>query len=337
MCASMSRSPWDAAKLHSAWRLARRHLLRTPLLRSQGLSAVAGRPVWLKCEHRQKTGSFKVRGAINALAGLSREELRRGVSTVSAGNHALAVAWASKRAGTRAVVVMPESASRFKVEGTRRLGAEVVLSGDAAHAFGEVRRISEERGLTFLHPFDSKPVIYGHATCGREVFEELPETGTVAAPVGGGGLLAGLAVAAELDKREGRRASLWGVEPEGAAAMSASLAVGRPVSIESPDTIADGLAAPMAGELTWRVVKDSTRGVALVSDEEIVAALVFLLEREELAVEPSGAAAVAALLAGRIDIARDGPVVLVLTGGNIDPQVLAGYATGEHVSLEAPA
>ena len=159
---------------------------RTPLLHSQTLSARIGAPVWLKCENLQKTGAFKVRGALNRLLTLSDEERARGVSTVSAGNHAQAVAWAATSAGVSSTVVMMEHASPTKVRASREYGAEVILHGDASAAFHKVQEVSDERGLTFVHPFDDADVVAGHASCGLEILEDLPETGTIVVPVGGG-------------------------------------------------------------------------------------------------------------------------------------------------------
>ena len=319
--------PGARAGMADASAAVRRAVRRTPMLFSPDLSEELGAPVHLKCENRQITGSFKVRGAFNAVRLLSEKERRRGVSTISAGNHAQAVAWAAAQAGVAALVVMPASASRYKAERARRLGAEVVLAGDVAEAFETVERITRERGLIFLHPFDAEPVVYGHATCGEEIFEELPEADAVVVPVGGGGLVSGVALAAK-SKAEAGGARVWGVEPVGAAAMEASLRAREAVRIARPRSVADGLAPPMAGKLTFRIVDRACEGVALVTEDEILSAAGFLLNVERLVVEPSGAAGVAALRAGKIPVAGDRPVVAVLTGGNIDPRTLAELCTG---------
>ena len=389
--------PWEADRLDRAWRVVRRDLTWTPLIHSRDLSDALNRPVFLKCENRQVTGSFKARGALNSLASMPAAERARGVATISAGNHAQAVAWAAVRFGVHALVVMPEDASPYKVEATRSHGAEVVLHGNAQEAFALVRKISRERGLNFVHPFDSHDVVYGHATCGTEIFGDLPDVACVVVPVGGGGLVSGIALANVLHRvpralsgdpprdpsggdgacdvphetpgaqprvllrdlpgappgdeacyppcgevpsgtsrlaqhgseDQERSTRIWGVEPRGAAAMKASLVAGRSVGIESPTTVADGLAPPMAGELNHRIVSENTDGVELVRDQEIIAAMDFLARREKLVVEPSGAAAVAALLSGRIELDRDGPTVAVLTGGNIDLASLARYTTDQ--------
>jgi threonine dehydratase len=292
---------------------------RTSLLPSRTLSERVGAPVFLKCENLQKTGSFKARGALNRLLRLTDAERARGVATISAGNHAQAVAWAATAAGIRSLVVMPEGASPTKVRASRAYGAEVVLHGDARAAFQRVFELADERGLTFVHPFDDVEVVCGHASCGLEILEELPEAGTIVVPVGGGGLSSGIAAAVAAT---GSRAAVWGVEPEGAAAMHRSLREGRAVHLDAPRTIADGLAAPMAGELNHAILATHGRGVVLVSDADIVSALKLLLERCKLLTEPAGAAGLAGLLSGAVPV--DGaPVVVVLSGGNVDLGQLA--------------
>lgn len=298
---------------------------RTPLLRSRTLSALVGAPVYLKCENLQKTGAFKVRGALHRLLRLTDEERGRGVVTISAGNHAQAVAWAGRAAGVKAVVVMPEKASPAKVEASRGYGAEVVLHGDAKAAFARAFGLADERGLRFVHPFDDEEVVAGHGSCALEILEDLPDVGTVVVPVGGGGLVSGIA-AAVAAVRPG--VAVWGVEPEGAAAMARSLAEGHAVHLDSVRTVADGLAAPMAGELNHALVAAFARGVVTVSDAEIVSAMRTLLERTKLLSEPAGAAGLAALLAGRIPTPGEAPVAVVLSGGNVDLGALGGLLSG---------
>ncbi|GMV08139.1 MAG: serine/threonine dehydratase [Gemmatimonadota bacterium] len=298
---------------------------RTPLLRSRTLSALVGAPVYLKCENLQKTGAFKVRGALHRLLRLTEEERGRGVVTISAGNHAQAVAWAGRAAGVRAVVVMPEKASPAKVEASRGYGAEVVLHGDAKAAFARAFELADERGLRFVHPFDDEEVVAGHGSCALEILEDLPDVGTVVVPVGGGGLVSGIAAAVAAVRP---RVAVWGVEPEGAAAMTRSLAEGRAVHLDSVRTVADGLAAPMAGELNHALVAAHARGVVTVSDAEIVSAMRTLLERTKLLAEPAGAAGLAALLAGRIPTPGEAPVAVVLSGGNVDLGALGGLLSG---------
>ena len=292
---------------------------RTPVLSSLALGERIGVPVLLKAEHLQKTGSFKPRGALSRILQLRPDERSRGVVTISAGNHAQAVAWAAARAGVPATVVMPAGASRAKAAASAGYGAEVVLHGTVFEAFQKARDLASERRLTFVHPFDDPEVLGGQGTVGLEIAEDVPEAGTVVVPVGGGGLIAGVATALSYVLP---RARIWGVEPEGACAMHQSLERGSPVRLEGVDTVADGLGAPMAGELTYPLVRDHTEGVVLVSDDEIVSAMAFLYERTKQAVEPAGAAGVAALLSGKIPVA-DGPVVVILSGGNVDLDRLA--------------
>lgn len=292
---------------------------RTPLLSFATLGGATGTRVFLKCENLQKTGSFKVRGALNAVVSLGPEERARGVVTVSAGNHAQAVAWAARKAGVRSVVVMPEGAARTKVEAARGYGAEVVLHGMASDAFREARRLAAAEGLVFLHPFDAEEVIAGHGSTGMELDEELPGPATVLVPVGGGGQIAGVAGALAAF-RSGYR--VYGVEPHGAPAMRRSLDEGRAARLDAVDTVADGLAAPMAGELNYRYVREFVEDVALVSDAEILSAMRLLATRAKLVVEPSGAAAVAALMHGRIPVEPDAVVAAVVSGGNVDSELL---------------
>jgi len=268
----------------------------------------------LKCENLQKTGSFKVRGALNLILELDDVARSRGVVTISAGNHAQAVAWAAARAGISATVVMPADASPTKARATAEYGAEVILQGTILEVFDLALEVAEERGLTFLHAFDDPFLIAGQGTVGLELLDDVPDVATVVVPLGGGGLISGVALAVA---NLAPAARVFGVEPHGACAMRKSLDKGEAVHLESVDTIADGLGAPMAGELTFEVVRHHVEDVVLVSDDEIREAMAFVLERAKLLVEPAGAAGVAALLAGRIPLA-DGPVVAVLSGGNVD-------------------
>ncbi len=291
----------------------------TPLLSFQTLGAAIGTRAFLKCENLQKTGSFKVRGALNAVAALGSAERARGVVTVSAGNHAQAVAWAARKAGARSVVVMPEAAARTKVDAARGYGAEVILHGTAADAFREAGRLAREEGLVFLHPFDAEEVIAGHGSTGLELDEKLPGPATVVVPVGGGGQIAGVAGALATS---GAGHRVFGVEPEGAPAMRRSLDEGRATRLDAVDTIADGLAPPMAGELNYRYVREFVEDVALVSDHEIISAMRLLATRAKLVAEPAGAAAVAALMHARVPVAPGSIVVAVVSGGNVDPELL---------------
>ncbi len=300
--------------LKSARRRVSRAVQRTPVLSSRTLSAVVGGPVFLKCENLQKTGSFKVRGALNRILELDDEARCRGIVTVSAGNHAQAVAWAAARMGISATVVMKAEASPAKVRATEGYGAEVILRGTIFDAFELASEIAEEQGLTLLHAFDDPLIVAGAGTVALEILEDVPDTATIVVPVGGGGLVSGAALARAYLKPG---LQVFGVEPEGACAMRRSLERGAAVTLERVETVADGLAAPMAGELNFEIVRRHVEDVVLVNDAEIQEAMAFVLSRAKLVVEPAGAAAVAALLAGRIP-RREGPVVAVLSGGNVD-------------------
>jgi threonine dehydratase len=302
---------------------------RTPLVHSRTLSERVGAEVWLKCENLQKTGAFKVRGALNRLLTLSDEERARGVATISAGNHAQAVAWAASAVGVQSVVVMPEKASPTKVRASQEYGAEVILHGDASAAFKRVLAVSEERGLTFVHPFDDEEVVAGHASCGLEILEDSAGVGTVVIPVGGGGLSSAISVALAAS---GSDAAIWGVEPKGASGMHDSLAAGEAIHLDHVDTVADGLAAPMAGVLNHAILAEYAEGVVLVDDQAIIDALALILERTKLLVEPSGAAGLAALLSGKIQVDPDRPVVVVLSGGNADLEQLGSLLSQRETS-----
>jgi len=299
---------------------------RTPIVSSRSLSERVGQPVFLKCENLQKTGSFKVRGALNRILNLGIEARERGVVTISAGNHAQAVAWAATRTGISSTVVMNAKASPTKARATEGYGGEVILQGTVFEAFDLALEVAETRGLTFLHAFDDPLIVAGQGTLGFEIIEDVPNASTVVVPIGGGGLISGVALAIANLSPDTR---VFGVEPDGACAMIQSLKKGEAVTLDHVDTVADGLGAPMAGDLNYEIVKRHVEDVVLVSDTEIRHAMALILARAKLLVEPAGAAAVAALLAGKIPLSK-GPVVAVLSGGNVDmdrlPDLLAGTA-----------
>ena len=291
------------------------HVHYTPLLSASRLGASVDAQLAHKCESLQKTGSFKVRGALNRVSRLDDESRRRGVITVSAGNHAQALAWASRKAGIRCTVVMPQAASRTKVDASRGYGAEVVLHGATSiEAFARAHELAQERCLTFVHPFDDDDVQAGQGTVGLEILEQAPEVDTVVVPIGGGGLIAGIAVAIKEQRPSVR---IFGVEPTGAAAMRQSLDAGRPVRLERVSTVADGLAAPMAGDRTFPVIQRYVDDVVLVTDEEILASMRDILFSAKLLAEGGGAAATAAVVTGKLPVAGK-RVVAVLSGGNVD-------------------
>ncbi|MBI4307385.1 MAG: threonine ammonia-lyase [Chloroflexi bacterium] len=293
---------------------------RTPLLSSQTLSAMAGAPVFLKAENLQRTGSFKVRGAANRIAHLSGAERRRGVIAASAGNHAQGVALAAQRAGTPCTIVMPRHASIAKVEATRGYGAQVVLAGDSYdEAQRHAGKLAEEKGLALVHPFDDPQVIAGQGTLALEVLDEAPDVRLIAVPVGGGGLIAGIAVAV---KALAPRVRVVGVQAAAAPACVLSVRRGRAVAVRPGPTVADGIAVGRPGRLTLPLVRRYVDDMVTVDEEDITRAIILLMERCKQVVEGAGAVALAALLAGKAG-RLDGPAVAVLSGGNIDSNVIA--------------
>jgi threonine dehydratase len=287
----------------------------TPVDRSEPVSRVCGRSVLLKPEHLQRTGSFKVRGAYNRI---SRLPVGAEVVAASAGNHAQGVALAASISGMRSTIFMPATAPLPKLEATRGYGANVVLeSAGVDECIAKARQHASTTGAIYVHPFDDPVVIAGQGTVGLELADEAPEAEVVVVPVGGGGLIAGVATALR-----GRHPSVKvvGVEAEGAASVVASLAAGHPVRLESVTTMADGIALKSPTDLTLAHVAARVDEVVTVTEEEISAALLVLLERAKAVVEPAGAAALAAVLAGKV--AGSGPAAVVLSGGNIDPLLL---------------
>ena len=288
-------------------------LLRTPLFTSRTLSDLTGARVCLKAELFQRTGSFKPRGMLAKLASLSEEEKRRGVVTWSAGNAAQGLAWSAAAEGVDCRVFMWRSANPLKVAATRAYGAEVDLEAESAAAAHErLLEHVERTGAVFVHPFDDPVRQSGHGTIGLELEEDVPGATTVVVPVGGGGLIAGIATALK-----GKR--IVGVEPEGAASLTAALEAGEPVQID-PQTIADGLGAPFTGEGTLAVCRQRVDEVVLVSEAEIEDGFRFLYGRAKLACEPAGAVSTAALLAGKIALEPEETVVAVVSGGNAAPE-----------------
>lgn len=302
------------------------HLHHTPLLGSHSLSELTGYKLSFKCENLQKTGSFKPRGAVNRIATLDPEAADRGIITISAGNHAQGVAYAAARLGIKAVVVMPETAVASKVEATRSYGAECILHGDVHSAFEKLQEVQQDRGLTLVHPFDDPMLIAGQGTVGLELLEkDGAPFDAVVVGVGGGGLIAGVATALSSLAPETR---VFGVEPEGAATMTLALAAGSVVRLDDLNTIADGLAPPFVGELNLAIVEHLVESVVRVTDVEIRYAMALLLERMKLLVEPAGAAALAALMNGKIPVEHGTRVAVILSGGNVDVQRLAELLPG---------
>ena len=297
---------------------------RTPLLSSQAAARqvasaagirLGGDRLFLKAEHLQKTGSFKPRGMTARVAALTPDERGRGIITVSAGNAAQGYAFAGGALGVPVTVVMPAAANRTKAEASAGYGAHVVLEGaDIVETFAAMERIRDAEGLTFCHPFDDADVIAGHGSAGLELVEDLPDVDVVVVGIGGGGLISGIAGAVKALRPQ---ASIYGVEPTGSDAVSRGLAAGEPVPIQ-PASVADGLNAPFAGVLTLAMIRAHVDDIVLLDDATILGGVRFALERMKQLLEPAGAAALAATLAGRIRI-RDGEsVAVVLSGGNVD-------------------
>lgn len=297
----------------------RPHVHVTPLITSRRLGEAAGGVnLSFKCESMQRTGSFKARGALNAMMQLSREERARGVVTVSAGNHAQALAWAASMVGADCITVMPEGASESKIEATKGYGGTVEIApAPKKRAFDRAQEIAAE-GRVMVHPFEDPRVASGQGTVALEILEQAGKIDAVVIPIGGGGLISGMAVALKSARPDLR---VIGVEPEGAATMRASLDAGSPQTI-APNTVADGLAAPMVGAMTLEAVRRYVDEVVLVTDDEILAAMRELLGVAKLLAEPAGASATAALLTGKARVERGANVVSVISGGNVDLQRL---------------
>ena len=296
----------------------RAYVLRTPTLSGE---ALAGADVWLKTENLQRTGSFKVRGAVNAVLQLSPDQRRRGVITLSAGNHGTALAYAAQTFGIPCVVVVREDAAMAKLQAIRRYGAEIVLT-PVANWQARLEAEQQQRNLYLVHPFDDPVVAAGQGTVGLEILEAVSDLRTLIVPVGGGGLIAGVAVAVK-QQRPGVR--IIGVEPEQAPTVNESLAAGHPVPPSRLDTVADGLAAPYTRPFNLALIQRYVDEMRTVSDAAIIDTLRLVALQAKLVVEPAGAAAVSALLA---DPAIQRPVVAILSGGNLDGQRLGSWLAG---------
>jgi threonine dehydratase len=307
--------------VEDAARLIAGDVRETPLLAAGELGRRVGAPVMVKAENLQITGSFKLRGALNSIRRLPEDALRSGVVAASAGNHAQAVACAARDAGARAVLVMPEQAPLAKVAAVRQYGGEVRLvdgSYDEAHTAAE--RIAEEEGLAVIEAFDAPQVVAGQGTVGLEVADRAPDVGLVVVPLGGGGLIAGIALALAA-RAPGTR--VVGVQAAACAPYIDSLAAHRPIGARSANTICDGIAVKRPGDFTLPLVEHYVDEVVTVSDDEVAEAMVLLLERSKLVVEGAGAVAVAALLQGRVRMPAKGEVCAVLSGGNVDASLLS--------------
>jgi threonine dehydratase len=323
---SLADLPLSLADIEEAAALLEGVIDRTPIAHSRALSRRVGSEVNLKAENLQRAGSFKVRGAYVMMAKLTDEEKARGVVAASAGNHAQGVALAADRLGIDARIYMPEGAALPKIAATQDHGAEVVLHGTAVdEALTEAQRYAQETGAVFVHPYDHPDIVAGQGTVGLELLEQVPDVDTVITGVGGGGLLAGLAVAVKARAEQlGRPIRLIGVQAENAAAYPPSLAGDALVTLERVSTIADGIAVGKPGQLPFSIIKELADDVVTVSEDALAQALIFLLERNKLVVEPAGAVGVAALLDGGLQQRHPdlGNTVVVLSGGNVDPMLM---------------
>jgi threonine dehydratase len=295
----------------------------TPLV---DVSGPAGRPLFLKCENLQPGGAFKIRGAYNMVAQLQPAERAAGVITYSSGNHGQAVALAARTLGAPAVVVMPTSAPKVKIEGARAFGAEIILAGTTSvERRARAEAEAAARGLTMVPPFDHEWIIAGQGTAGLEILEQRPDVEAVLVPIGGGGLAAGVAAAIKQSKPS---VTIIGVEPTGAAAMKVSVDAGHPVTLPRTDSIADGLMPVRPGDITFAHVRRFVDRVITVDDREIAAAVLWIFANARVVAEPSGAATTAAVLSRSFDAVPDlaGPVVAIVSGGNMAPERIAELA-----------
>lgn len=288
-------------------------LLKTSLIHSPIFSKEAGNEVYIKPENLQKTGSFKIRGAYNKITNLSDEEKKKGVIASSAGNHAQGVAYGAKESGIKAVIVMPKSTPLIKVESTKQYGAEVVLHGDVYDdAFKKAKELEEKEGYIFVHPFDDEDVIHGQGTIALEILEELPETDIIPVPIGGGGLISGIACAAKILKPE---IKIIGVEPDGAASAYEAIKEDKVVELKEANTIADGTAVKKIGNTTFEYIKKYVDEIITVSDYELMESFLLLVEKHKIIAENSGILSLAALKKLK---EKNKKVVSVVSGGNID-------------------
>ena len=288
-------------------------LLKTSLIQSPIFSKEAGNEVYIKPENLQKTGSFKIRGAYNKITNLSDEEKKKGVIASSAGNHAQGVAYGAKESGIKAVIVMPKSTPLIKVESTKQYGAEVILHGDVYDdAYKKAKELEEKEGYIFVHPFDDEDVIHGQGTIALEILEELPETDIILVPIGGGGLISGIACAAKILKPE---IKIIGVEPDGAASAYEAIKEDKVVELKEANTIADGTAVKKIGNITFEYIKKYVDEIITVSDYELMEAFLLLVEKHKIIAENSGILSLAALKKLK---EKNKKVVSVVSGGNID-------------------
>jgi threonine dehydratase len=306
--------PVDLAQIRAAAERLRPWIHRTPLVTSRSLSERLGVEVRLKCENLQRSGSFKIRGAMNALLQIPEADRERGVVAFSSGNHAQGVALAAKLLGMRATIVMPENSVQTKVEATRGYGAEVVQGGVTAATRDTVaREIADRTGASIIPPFDDDRIITGQGTVGLEIVEEWPEVTTIVSPLGGGGLLSGIAIAATSYKPD---VEVYGVEPAAGNDGEQSFQAGRIVTIDPPNTIADGARTLAIGERNFAVIRERVKNVVSVDDDVLLETVKWTMYRTKMVIEATGGLGIAALVAGKV--APKGPVAVVVSGGNLD-------------------
>ena len=313
----------DREQLIQAQQVIRGRVHRTRMIGSEQLGRRYGTRLYFKPELFQKTGAFKVRGVLNALEHMPAEDRRRGVISISAGNHAQALAWGAAQFGMESTIVMPASAVKSKIEATRAYGGHVVLTdGDLMETCATLQK---ERNLTLVHPFDHPDIIAGQGTIGLEILEDVPDVDVIISGIGGGGLISGIAAAIKTQRPEVR---MIGVEPAGSCAMKQSVEQGEPVRLTTNHTVADGLAAPFAGVHTLAHVQAYVDELVLVTDDEIVEAMFTLLEWCKIVPEPAAASSFAALMHGKIKVEPESTVVCILSGGNIDRRRMVDLLTG---------
>ncbi|NBU22343.1 MAG: threonine ammonia-lyase [Actinobacteria bacterium] len=296
--------------------------LKTPMLPSHWLSEQTGQEVWFKCENLQRTGAYKIRGAYNMISGLTPEEKKRGVVAASAGNHAQGVALAAKQLGIKATIFMPVGASLPKYQATLGYGAEVVLAGAIFdETLAAAKEFTAKTGAVFVPPFDHPEIIKGQGTVALEIMEQLPDVDNIVVCLGGGGLTAGVSLAAKLKaKALGKKIKVYAVQAEAAAAYPPSLKSGKPIDIKVQPTIADGIAVARPGKLPFEIIKQHVDKVVTVSEDDIAKAMVAVMERSKLVVEAGGVVGAAAIMSGKLKL--KGTTVVILSGGNIDPLLL---------------
>ncbi|OPX72388.1 MAG: Threonine synthase [Methanoregulaceae archaeon PtaB.Bin108] len=328
------------AEIQAASLLLEGKVIRTPLVYSPTFSEMSGAEVYLKLETMQKAGSFKVRGAANRILSSAGELGTQGVIAASAGNHAQGVAVAASMAGVPATIIMPEWVSLAKQEATLAYGAKVILKGSSLEeSIGEALAMAERGHMTFIHPYNDPLVIAGQGTIGLEILEDLPETDLVVVPVGGGGLISGIATAVKSLRTSAR---IVGVQAQACPSALSALGAGIPTTVEAQPTIADGIRVKRIGDLAFPVMKDLVDEVVLVDEQAIVNAILTLLERKKVLSEGAGAAPLAALLSHRVRIQEGEHVVLLISGGNVDTFLLERilkkglYASGRMVQLRVP-